>query len=249
MSTSSSVVSKSSSRKRVLVVYLRVSSARQDREGDSLNAQFVLIKNFALERGFRLYEIPHSDAVSAFDKRSAMRPGYLSAIRDAVRLGGGIIVLRVNRLSRSVTALKPIFDNKIPIYSVEHGGRVAKRELRRQVRAAEREGAEIGRQVNASARKKGTVGPRRDRRIRGAAHNGLRVDEKARLVAEYFRDNPDHLNSTWAEKVRRLNDARVLNLKSLARNEWKVWTVPALRYFWPKIQDEMELQTWAQETP
>ena len=93
---------------RQSVGYVRVSTDEQAREGVSLSAQEARIRAFAVATGSDLAEVVIDDGQSA---KSLARPG-LHRILTAVRSGAvsGLIVLKLDRLTRSVRDLNELLD-------------------------------------------------------------------------------------------------------------------------------------------
>ena len=93
---------------RKTVAYVRVSTDEQAREGASLEAQEERIAAYALATGRRLDEIVVDAGASA---KSLRRPG-MRRILLGIRTGeiGAVIVLKLDRLTRSVKNLLELID-------------------------------------------------------------------------------------------------------------------------------------------
>jgi site-specific DNA recombinase len=97
-----------SDRKRINVAYARVSSEQQAMEGISLEAQETRLRAYASGLDWELEEVVIDAAASA---KSTDRPGLqkiMTGLRD--RSIGRVIVMKLDRLTRSVRDLADILD-------------------------------------------------------------------------------------------------------------------------------------------
>jgi len=80
------------------VVYLRVSTTKQEAEGVSLDAQRAKAEAWALANDYRVVGV-HQDALSG--KRSENRPGFQAALAQACEVHGALVVYSLSRFARS----------------------------------------------------------------------------------------------------------------------------------------------------
>jgi site-specific DNA recombinase len=106
--TSRSKVPKSPSKGRGAVGYIRVSTTEQSVEGVSLGAQEARIRAYCEATGRALSEVIVDEAQSA---KTLVRTGLQKLFAD-IRAGriGSIVVLKLDRLTRSVRDLADIID-------------------------------------------------------------------------------------------------------------------------------------------
>lgn len=124
--------------------YIRVSTQRQNDQGQSLDNQTVRIRNYALEKGLTLGGI-YAETASATPGKPDARPAYLQAIYTAKAESGALVVTDVDRLSRSYLEVKTqIIDAGIPVHVVSLNRLVGRTTLLRLAKEAEKAGAKIG---------------------------------------------------------------------------------------------------------
>ena len=92
-----------------VIAYVRVSTEEQKRSGAGLAAQRRSIESACRERGWQLVAVEADEGLSA--KTTKNRPGLARAL-DALEAGevGGLIVAKLDRLSRSVRDFCEILD-------------------------------------------------------------------------------------------------------------------------------------------
>lgn len=80
------------------VIYIRVSTTKQEAEGVSLDAQVAKAEAWALANDYEVVGV-HKDAISG--KRSDNRPGFLAAMEQACAVHGALVVYSLSRFARS----------------------------------------------------------------------------------------------------------------------------------------------------
>ena len=106
---------------RLAVAYTRVSTASQGRSGLGIEAQREAIARFAAAEGFEItgefVEIETGKGSDALDRR----PQLAAALAAARRLGGPVVVARLDRLSRDVHFIAGLMAQRIPFIVAELG--------------------------------------------------------------------------------------------------------------------------------
>lgn len=227
---------KSPPRVRAFVGYIRVSTKRQAELGLSLEAQSDMLRAYANSvRGGELIRI-FEDPVTG---HRVSRDGLLDAIKEATSSGASLLVPSVDRLSRNVEVLKLLDVSGLTVVCANKG-RISKLALKALVVRAQRELDEIAaRSAKSAADRKTRSGgvPHKTTlnaslQRRGTLANLARADQRMMSVADYIAANPSVEALSWNERVRTLNAAGLLNLKSATRNEFVPWTYGALRRVW-----------------
>lgn len=96
------------------IAYTRTSTSRQQ---ISHEAQRKAIADFCEREGFHIAD-HFQDFASGTNTK---RPGLLAAIESAVETGAPILVLRIDRLSRSVAHISQLLNSKVQFVAVETG--------------------------------------------------------------------------------------------------------------------------------
>ena len=236
-----------SSRARKVVGYVRVSTRKQEESGISIDGQTDLLRDYARRRKLDLVGI-YDDAASGYSRGSASRGGLVSAISRARADGIPILVVSIDRLSRSPAVLKLLDVPGLKILSVKEG-RVGKERLRTLVKAAETQSAEIARRSTKAAanrkaqgRTSGNATNLQAGQRRGAVQNMQRSAQKVRDLADVVLARPELRSFSWAERAAALNDAGHLNLISEKKNERKEWTKSSLRKPFGAALEELQFQ-------
>lgn len=219
-------------RRNEYVGYIRVSSKQQEREGDSLECQLDQIQAYASAKGAKLLRV-FKDAASAFNSGSSTRPGLRAAIDEALRVGVPLLVPRIDRLSRSLKDLNLLQQKGLSIHSADRG-KVSKATLKGHIARAEAESAAKAarttqQHASDSKRKNKPSAANKAARRKGTISNILRKEKRIREVTDFITTTPGAENMTRQQLVDALNNAGVLNLRSV-RGEVRIpWTKEALR--------------------
>jgi DNA invertase Pin-like site-specific DNA recombinase len=105
------------------VAYLRVSTAKQGRNGLGIEAQRHAVEAFAAAHGFTIVgefvEVETGKGSDALDRR----PQLAAALQAARKLGKGtpVIVAKLDRLSRDVAFIAGLMAQKVPFVVAELG--------------------------------------------------------------------------------------------------------------------------------
>jgi DNA invertase Pin-like site-specific DNA recombinase len=106
------------------VAYVRVSTQGQARSGLGLDAQRDAIAAFAKAEGYRIAtafeEHESGKGADALDRR----PKLAAAIKAARKLGGPVIVSKLDRLSRDVHFISGLMAHRVPFVVTELGADV-----------------------------------------------------------------------------------------------------------------------------
>jgi DNA invertase Pin-like site-specific DNA recombinase len=104
----------------VAISYHRVSTAEQGKSGLGLDAQREAIARFAALEGIEIAET-FVEVQSAKGDTLARRPQLAAALKAARKIGGAVIVSRLDRLSRDVAFISNLMAHKVPFLTVELG--------------------------------------------------------------------------------------------------------------------------------
>lgn len=232
-----------------MVGYTRVSTERQAEQGESLDAQADLLRQYAVEHRFDLPLI-FQDAASASGASSFLRRGDLrAAVIEARERGVPLLVARIDRLARDTSALRHPDVSGIEIYSVANGGRVTRKQLRNAIREAQREAEDISRRAQKdwrdtamNGRRRRLSGPTKEHRRSGTISNMLRADQKVRDLADFLERNPDWNHARTKSLAGHLNESGLWNLVSERDSVRKPWTENSLRKPLKKARELLALQ-------
>jgi DNA invertase Pin-like site-specific DNA recombinase len=219
-------------RQNGFVGYIRVSTRRQEDQGDSLTAQLDQITAYASAKNSPLFSV-YQDAASAFGSGSRERVGLKAAINQALQLNVPILVSSIDRLSRSLKDLRLIERKGLSIHSADRG-KVSLPTLKGFIAAAEAESAakatRAAEQHRSTAKKKRRLPDNfAESQRKGAISNCLRSEQRAREVADFLLKNPRAGNMTHQALAEAMNKTGPLNLKSAKNNVRGPWTKEALR--------------------
>ncbi|WP_162931798.1 recombinase family protein [Sulfitobacter sp. D7] len=221
-------------KKRRVIGYVRVSTREQEQKGISLDAQSALLRDYAHEKSMDLLGICE-DAQSAYDQHSSKRPGLREVLSRAASEGLPILVVSVDRLSRSLKDLSLPEFSDVEIISVKEG-KVGPRKLRKLVKAAEAASAnaaklskEMVRSSIKKGRKPGNKTNLKEAQRSGAINNMLRSQRKVQELADFIGKNPSMTALSWSGRVEALNSSGNFNLVSEVHGEKQPWTIQSLR--------------------
>ncbi|MGV8951464.1 MAG: recombinase family protein [Cypionkella sp.] len=142
-----------------IVLYLRVSTARQGRSGLGLEAQRQAVTAFAAREGLAVIgefvEIETGKGFDALDRR----PQLAAALAMARRVKGAVAVAKLDRLSRDVHFISGLMAQRVPFIVAELGADVDPFMLHIHAAMAEKERAMIAartRDALAAVKARGT---------------------------------------------------------------------------------------------
>lgn len=106
--------------KKMIAIYIRVSTREQAEEGYSLDAQQRLLLDYCRIKKYDIYKIYADEGISAKDAKS--RPGFLNMMKDAKeRKFNIILVWKLTRFSRNmldlITACETLDKSKVSLVS------------------------------------------------------------------------------------------------------------------------------------
>ncbi len=106
-----------------MVAYIRVSTQAQGRSGLGIDAQRAMIQRFVEGEGASLVgefvEVETGKGSDALDRRPQLR----AALDEARRVGGSVIVAKLDRLSRNVHFISGMMAQKVPFMVAEFGSK------------------------------------------------------------------------------------------------------------------------------
>lgn len=104
-----------------LVSYIRVSTQAQGRSGLGIEAQRATIDRFAEGEGANIasefVEVETGKGSDAMERRPELR----SALEEARRIGGAVVVAKLDRISRHVHFISGIMAQRVPFMVAEFG--------------------------------------------------------------------------------------------------------------------------------
>jgi hypothetical protein len=218
--------------KRFFIGYVRVSTTKQARDGNSLEVQRAQIEAYADELGADLIDV-HQDSASSFMEKSAKRPDFQAAIKQAISLNTPLLVPTIDRLSRNMDDLGLLLSKDLKIVSADRG-RVTRAVLKSLV--AKAEAASNAKSVRGKSQHKlKSKNPQKvpDAFIKGRAlgseMNKIRSLQRNEEIAKYLRENVGAQKLTHNKLVQLLNKDGPHNLKSGVDSIRIPWTKDALR--------------------
>lgn len=102
-------------RNRAVVPYYRVSTDKQGKSGLGLEAQQAAVEAFCKRHGLTL-EAPFVEIESG---RKNDRPQLAAAFAAAQKIGGAVIVAKLDRLARSVSKIVALMDGQVGFVAVD----------------------------------------------------------------------------------------------------------------------------------
>src|SRR5271168_2159005 len=104
-----------------LIAYLRVSTAAQGKSGLGLEAQREAVQRFAAAEGRTIIgefvEVETGKGADALDRR----PQLSAALASAKKVGGAVLVAKLDRLSRDVAFIAGLMAQRVPFIVAELG--------------------------------------------------------------------------------------------------------------------------------
>ncbi|MHA6324554.1 recombinase family protein [Roseivivax sp. CAU 1753] len=213
--------------------YMRVSSANQDGDHISFDAQKACIRSHCKSVGAAspaIYKDIFTGRNSAYVRR-----GLHDAVKRCVSTGATLIVASVDRLGRSLDVAELVQINDLEVLSISEGWVSTDDRLVPLLEKAQRYSDAISRKSKAAHKLKrqtgissGNIENLMPHRGRGAFVNKQRADDKVRILYLALRDFPRLTDMTLKEKVAFLNARGILNIKS-TRTLPIAWTIGSLR--------------------
>lgn len=189
------------------VAYCRVSSREQGRSGLGLEAQRAAIIAFVAGHETIVEWFTEVESGKRVSDTFAKRPQLAAAMNMAKRLGGPVIVSKLDRLSRDVHFISGLMAHKTPFVVAELGREVDPFMLHLHAALAEKERALISQRTKAALtalKARGVKLGSRNPQI-GAAANRRAAQERD-AEALFFLSAPG-FGSTLKEQAERLNTA------------------------------------------
>jgi DNA invertase Pin-like site-specific DNA recombinase len=196
------------------VAYLRVSTAKQGRNGLGIEAQRQAVQAFAAAHGFalraELVEVETGKGADALDRR----PQLAAALQAARKLGKGtpILVARLDRLSRDVAFVSGLMAQRVPFVVAELGADADPFMLHLYAALAEKERALISVRTKAALQAAKARGVRLGNRVnldearqRGRAVQAAEAARHARNLLPVIREAQAAGAGTLAEIAAALN--------------------------------------------
>ena len=207
-----------------IVTYLRVSTQAQGRSGLGLEAQREALLRFAQDHAFDIageyVEVETGKGSDALERR----PELSKAIIHAKRLGGAIVVAKLDRLSRDVHFISGLMAHKVPFIVAELGPDVDPFVLHMFAALAEKERAMISKRTKealARAKARGVV--------LGNAKHAQENARAARATAQTLKWAFDQTASLSAcAAAARLN---TMGVTSTRGGKWSAQTVIRVRHY------------------
>ena len=202
---------------------MRVSTQGQARSGLGLEAQrdaiaaFAKAEGFAITRTFEEHET--GKGADAIDRR----PQLAAAIKAARKLGGPVIVSKLDRLSRDVHFISGLMVHRVPFVVTEFGADVDPFVLHLFAALAQKERALISQRTKAGL----AAAKRRGVKLGGWTAGSERSAKEAAALAERMRPVMAQLAGLSAHKA-----AAELNRRKIASatgGKWYAATVIKLR--------------------
>jgi DNA invertase Pin-like site-specific DNA recombinase len=205
------------------VAYIRVSTQKQAKSGLGLEAQTHAIEAFAKAEGYTLHcrftEHESGKGADALDRR----PQLAAAIKAARKIGGPVIVSKLDRLSRDVHFISGLMAHKVPFVVTELGADVDPFVLHLFAALAQKERALISGRTKeglARAKARGTL-------LGGWTAGSKAAQSKAREFAERMRPVMGELAALSANQAaRELNERKIASAHG---GKWSPVTVIRLR--------------------
>jgi DNA invertase Pin-like site-specific DNA recombinase len=214
---------KSSAKTAAAVAYVRVSTQGQAKSGLGLEAQRDAITRFAETEGFRITttfeEHESGKGADALDRR----PQLAAAIKAARKLGGPVIVSKLDRLSRDVHFISGLMVHRVPFVVTELGADVDPFVLHLFAALAQKERALISQRTKAGL----AAAKARGQKLGGWTAGSERSQAEADALAERMRPVMAELADLSAQKA-----AAALNQRKIASasgGKWYATTVIRLR--------------------
>jgi DNA invertase Pin-like site-specific DNA recombinase len=190
---------------RILVGYIRVSTAQQGRSGLGIEAQRSAIARFAKAESYELVrefvEVETGKGSDALDRR----PQLTAALAEARRQRCSVVVAKLDRLSRDVHFISGLMAHRVQFLVAELGPDVDPFVLHLYAALAEKERALI------SERTKRALAAAKER---GVALGGPRLPEARKVAQVAIKAQADHHAANVLPIIREAQRSRRVDLES-----------------------------------
>jgi DNA invertase Pin-like site-specific DNA recombinase len=192
---------------RILVGYIRVSTAQQGRSGLGIDAQRSAIARFAEAEGFELLrefvEVETGKGADALDRR----PQLSAALGEARKQRCAVVVAKLDRLSRDVHFISGLMAHRVRFIVTELGPDVDPFVLHLYAALAEKERAMISertRRALAAAK------------ARGVTLGGPKLSQAREVAVEVITANADQHAANVLPIIREAQRAGAVTLRAIA---------------------------------
>lgn len=208
---------------KAVISYIRVSTSRQGRSGLGLEAQREAVARFAKEQSYAIVdeyvEVESGKGADALERR----PKLAAAIKAARKLGGPVIVAKLDRLSRDVNFISGLMVHKVPFVTVELGADTDPFLLHLFAALAERERRIIGERTRLALQAAKARGVKLGGRNAQSDKNATEANKRAKELRPLLTELADmSANAAAAELNRR-------GVATPQGGQWHALTVIRLR--------------------
>lgn len=213
-----------------VISYIRVSTQAQGRSGLGIEAQREIVRRFTDAEGFEIVgefvEIETGKGADALDRR----PQLAAALAAAKRIGGAVVVAKLDRLSRDVHFISGLMAQRVPFVVAELGTGTDPFVLHLYAALAEKERAMIADRTRAALAAKKAQGVLLGNRTNLAAAQALGVATNKRVAVDFAANVLpviDEITATGAVSLRAITAA--LNARGVRTARGGAWHVTTLR--------------------
>lgn len=218
---------------RILVGYIRVSTAQQSRSGLGMEAQRAAIARFAEAEGFELVrefvEVETGKGSDALERR----PQLTAALAEARKCKCSVVVAKLDRLSRDVHFISGLMAQRVPFLVAELGPEVDPFVLHLYAALAEKE------RVMISERTRRALAAAK---ARGVALGGPKLTEARKAATVVIAANADQHAAKVLPIIREAQRAGATTLRSIAEvlNARGIHTARGGRWHATSVKNVME---------
>jgi DNA invertase Pin-like site-specific DNA recombinase len=222
-------------RQRVLIGYIRVSTARQGRSGLGTEAQRAVITRFAEAEGYELVrefvEVETGKGSDALERR----PQLTAALFEARKRRCSVVVAKLDRLSRDVHFVSGLMAHRVPFLVAELGPDVDPFVLHLYAALAEKERALI------SKRTKDALAAAK---ARGVTLGGPNLPEAREVAQATIKAHADQHAANVLPIIREAQKAGATTLREIADvlNARGIATARGGRWFASSVKNVLERQ-------
>jgi DNA invertase Pin-like site-specific DNA recombinase len=213
-----------------VISYIRVSTQAQGRSGLGIEAQREIVRRFTDAEGFEIagefVEIETGKGADALDRR----PQLAAALAAAKRIGGAVVVAKLDRLSRDVHFISGLMAQRVPFVVAELGTGTDPFVLHLYAALAEKERAMIADRTRAALAAKKAQGVLLGNRTNLADAQALGVATNKRVAVDFAANVLpviDEITATGATSLRAITAA--LNARGVRTARGGAWHVTTLR--------------------
>lgn len=211
-------------RKRANAIgYVRVSTAGQARSGLGLEAQRAAIASFGKAEGFKIAQWFEEHESGKGADALERRPKLAAAIKAARKIGGPVIVSKLDRLSRDVHFISGLMAHRVPFVVTELGADVDPFVLHLFAALAQKERALISQRTKEGLRQAKARGQKLGGWTRGSEQSQKAADDLAKRMAPVMAELAEmSAHGAAAELNKR-------KIRSATGGQWYAATVIKLR--------------------